>query len=133
MQCETFSKLHTVKDRCSVFFVFRKICSPELQVPMLYLISFLYTLMSLIISVADPELFYPLDTGSGSGMNFFRISDPGSGPFLVKFIYIIFRILAMLSFLNWATLKTYWYSRNRKQQEKGMLTLATPFFSVHRS
>jgi hypothetical protein len=30
------------------------------------------------IRIRDPVLFYPLDPGSGSGMNFFRISDPGS-------------------------------------------------------
>jgi hypothetical protein len=37
-------------------------------------------------SVADPDpvLFYPLDPGSGSGMNFFRIPDP-RGMFLVRF------------------------------------------------
>jgi hypothetical protein len=32
------------------------------------------------IRIRDPVLFYPLDPGSGSGMDFFRIPDPGSGP-----------------------------------------------------
>jgi hypothetical protein len=30
------------------------------------------------IRIRDPVLFYPLDPGSGSGMNFFRIPDLGS-------------------------------------------------------
>jgi hypothetical protein len=31
-----------------------------------------------VLRIRDPLLFYPLDPGSGSGMSFFRISDPGS-------------------------------------------------------
>jgi hypothetical protein len=60
--------------------------------------------------IRDPVLFNPLDLGSGSGMNFFRIPDLGSRirPLvLVKFSYIIFRILVMLSLCNRANLKTY--------------------------
>jgi hypothetical protein len=30
------------------------------------------------IQIRDPVLFYPLDPGSGSGMNFFQIPDLGS-------------------------------------------------------
>jgi hypothetical protein len=36
--------------------------------------------------IRDPVLFYPLDPGSGSGMNFFRVPDPrGTVCFLVRF------------------------------------------------
>jgi hypothetical protein len=86
-------------------------------------------------SVADPDpgsgVLNTLDLGwffSGS-----RISDPESGPFFIKFSYIMFRILVMLSFLNWATRKTY--SRNRKQISRkkgtGMFIFATTF--LHRT
>jgi hypothetical protein len=48
-----------------------------------------------VFRIRDPVLFYPLDPGSGSGMDFFRIPDLGSripdpAPFLMKFSYNIF-------------------------------------------
>jgi hypothetical protein len=69
-------------------------------------------------------LFYPLDPGSGFGMNFFRIPDPTS--FLMKFSDIG-RILVMLYFLNWATGTHKAYSINRKQQKNLCLLLLPPF------
>jgi hypothetical protein len=48
-----------------------------------------------VLRIRDPVLFYPLDPGSGSGLNFFPIPDPA--PFLMKFSYNIFRINVMLS------------------------------------
>jgi hypothetical protein len=51
-----------------------------------------YTPIQDLVSLSrsqDPVLFYPLDPGSGSGMNFFRIPDP-VGMFLVRFFKIIF-------------------------------------------
>jgi hypothetical protein len=40
-----------------------------------------------VFRIRDPVLFYPLDLESGSVMNFFRISDPGSGPFLGEIFF----------------------------------------------
>jgi hypothetical protein len=76
--------------------------------------------------------------GSGSGIRCFfttRIRDPDTGwifripysaPFLVKFSFIIFRILVMLSLYNSCTLKSY--SWNHKQQDKVCLVLPPPFY-----
>jgi hypothetical protein len=64
------------------------------------------------ISVADPD----------PGLNVFRIPDPTH--FVVKFAYIICRILGMLFFWN----KTW----NRKQQDKGLSIFATTLFYILR-
>jgi hypothetical protein len=48
-----------------------------------------YAYPVLRIRIRDPVLFYPLDPGSGSGMNFFRIPDLGSDPFFDEiFLYL---------------------------------------------
>jgi hypothetical protein len=89
--------------------------------------------------VADPDpvsgirfVFYPLDPGSGSGMNFLRI--PGPAPFCGQIFlhYCVFRILVRLSVKlmyskNDVLLKPTRYSWNHKQQEKSMFSFATPF------
>jgi hypothetical protein len=52
------------------------------------------------IRIWDPVIFYPLDPGGNFSGSRIR-------PLFDKFFYIIFRTLVILSFLNWATLKTY--------------------------
>jgi hypothetical protein len=64
-----------------------------------------------VFRIRDPVLFTPWIRDK-----FFP--DPGSGPFLVKFIYIIFRILVMLRYLYETGLR-YLY-------ETGLLSKLTP-------
>jgi hypothetical protein len=81
-------------------------------------------------SVAGPgsSVFYPLNPGSRSGINFFRISDLGSGPFFSE-IFLHYLQESLLFLWNWATLKTYsWnHTGTGKQKEKIMFSFATPF------
>jgi hypothetical protein len=51
-----------------------------------------------ICSGPDPGsgAFIPYSLDHGSGMNFFRISDPGSGPFFGEFSYITVRVPVLL-------------------------------------
>jgi hypothetical protein len=62
-------------------------------------------------------------TPPGYGMSFFRTPDPP--PFLWS-NFLTLSSESLLSFLNWATLKTY--SRNRKQKEKKVCLLWLPHF-----
>jgi hypothetical protein len=79
--------------------------------------------ISFISSESVSQLFCYRCCGSRSEMIFFRTRV--RPPLLVKFSYIIFRILVVLfSLWNWAALKTY--SWNRKQQDKGIFGLLLP-------
>jgi hypothetical protein len=46
-----------------------------------------------VLRIRDPVLFYPLDPGSRSGMNFFRIPDLGSKGYVFGEIFL--RILGL--------------------------------------
>jgi hypothetical protein len=48
-----------------------------------------FTGMNSVLRIRDPVLFYLLDPGCGSGMNFFRIPDPRGMFFGESFIRIL--------------------------------------------
>jgi hypothetical protein len=76
--------------------------------------------------IRDPVFFIPWIRNPDPGWIFpgSRIPDPAL--FVVKFSYIIFRILVMLSSWYWTTLKTYFW--NHKQRAKSMFSFAAPFY-----
>jgi hypothetical protein len=65
----------------------------------------LQLLICFYASVADPDPGYGAFLPPGTRIRNEFFVDPGSGHFFVKFSYIIFRILVMLSLRKWVLLK----------------------------